>query len=273
MKRIHVVGVSPRSGTTLMTEALKTCFDIDYSTSHEDRLFTRAPGQPDIFLSKSPKDILVVGPSLKVDPQLYVICLIRDPRDVISSKHKKDPDRYWAGLKFWNYYSKELPKLYGHPRFITIRYEHFVSNPDEVQQIITNRIPFLEKTISFSRYHEEASVSGSSKEALSGVRPIKPTSIGRWTNHKARIAGQIQLHGSLTEDLITHGYEQNAHWLKKLEGVGADLTPSHFSEYWTFKDKILLRAGRFLEATRRIIETLIRRRIRITHPKKWVTKK
>lgn len=109
MKRIHIVGVSPRSGTTLLAEAIDTCFNIDYSTKHEDELFTRAPNNPDVFLSKCLKDIMIVGPSLKTDPNLFVICMIRDPRDIIVSRHSKDPNRYWAGLKFWKLYSKELP--------------------------------------------------------------------------------------------------------------------------------------------------------------------
>lgn len=271
MKRIHIVGVSPRSGTTLMTEALKTCFDIPYSTSHEDRLFTRAPGNPEIFLSKSPKDILIVGPSLKVDEHLHVICMIRDPRDIVTSKHKKEPDRYWASLKFWKLYKRPLPKLKKHPRFIPIRYENFVSNPDDVQHSISKQIPYLKKVALFSQYHKKAEVSNPSKQALSGVRPIKPTSVGRWKNHKERIAGQIKQHGPITEDLKKYGYEDDSSWRQEITDVESDLKPSHFSEYMSAWDKIVLRAGKYLEAIRRIIENLIDGRIRITHPKKWFT--
>jgi len=269
MKRIHIVGVSPRTGTTLMTEAIKTCFNVDYYTDHEDQLFTRAPGNPDIYLTKSPKDIMIVGPSLYVDPNLFVICMIRDPRDIICSKHKKDPGRYWAGLKYWKTYSKIVRKLADHPRFIPVYYEKFVSDPDEIQKMIAEKIPFLEPRINFSEYHKAAEVSDLSDEALLGVRPIKPTSVGKWKEHKERIAGQLKLHGSITQDLIEFGYEENDQWLNQLEGITPDTRQSHHSEYMTFLDKKSLTFGKYLEAFRRIIELTIKHRIRITHPKKW----
>lgn len=269
MKRIHIVGVSPRTGTTLLAEAINTCFKIDYSTSHEDELFTRAPNSPDVFLSKCPKDIMIVGPSLKIDPNLFVICMIRDPRDIIVSKHSKDPDRYWAGLKFWKHYSKEIPKLADHPRFIPIRYEDLVTEPDKVQKLISDKIPFLKKQIPFSRYHKAARVSNLSKEALGGIRPIKPTSIGKWREHKSRVAGQLQNHGPLTPDLIKYGYEKDDDWLEELKDVEPNLSQSHFSEYMSIKEILFRRTGRYLEAFRRTIECLVGYRIRITHPKKW----
>lgn len=269
MKRIHIVGVSPRTGTTLMTEAIKTCFNIDYYTTHEDQLFTRAPGNPDIYLTKCPKDIMIVEPSLYVDPHLYVICMIRDPRDIICSRHKKDPDRYWAGLKYWKTYTNIVRKLADHPRFIPVYYENLVSDPDKVQKMISEKIPFLKAEIHFSEYHKAAEVSDSSNEALLGVRPIKPTSVGKWKQHKERIAGQLELHGPITEDLIEFGYEKNDRWLNQLEGITPDTRQSHHSEYMTFLDKQSRKFGKYLEAFRRIIELAINRRIRITHPKKW----
>lgn len=269
MKRIHIVGVSPRTGTTLLAEAIKNCFNIEYATKHEDELYTRAPKNPDVFLSKCPKDIMKIKPSLKVDPHLFAICMIRDPRDIIVSKHRKDPHRYWAGLKFWKLYTKQLPSLVDKSRFTLIRYEHFVSKPDKVQDLIAQRIPFLKMKVPFSQYHKVAEVSDSSNEALGGVRPIKPTSVGEWKKNKSRVAGQLKLHGSISNDLFQFGYEKDHRWLKELENIEPNLSPSHFSEYFSFKDKILLKAGRYLEAFRRVIETLIGQRIRITHPKKW----
>lgn len=269
MKRIHIVGFSPRSGTTLMTEAMKTCFSIDCYASHEKRLFSRPEQNCDIFLTKLPGDIMIVAPSLRVDPDLYIICLIRDPRDVICSKHKKDPEHYWAGLKFWKLHSREFDKLAQHPRFIPIKYESFVSEPDTIQATIEKKMPFLEKTAPFSQYHEISSISEGSEQALGNVRPIKPASVGKWRDHKARVAGQLQLHGDITRYLIEFGYEKNDEWLKELEDIDPDLKPSHSSEFMTLKEKQQRKMGKYFEAGRRMFEQVIGRRIRITHPKKW----
>lgn len=270
MKRIHIVGVSPRSGTTLLAEAMKHCFKIDYATDHEDELYTRAPGHPEVFLSKCPKDIMKIGPSLKVDPHLYALCMIRDPRDILVSRHRKDPDRYWAGLKFWKLYTRQLPSLVNRSRFTLIRYEHFVTDPDGIQKLIAKRIPFLQEAAPFSKYHEVAEVSNPSKEALGGVRPISPASVGRWKTDLKRIAGQLKLHGSISNDLIQFGYEKDHRWLEELEDIEPDLNPSHFPEFFSRKEKFFLKAGRHVEAFRRVIECWIGKRIRITHPKKWV---
>lgn len=263
MKRIHIVGISPRTGTTLMAEAINTCYKIDCYTKHEDRLFSRAPSGSNIHLTKCPRDIMIVGPSLSVDPNLYVICMIRDPRDVICSKHKKDPDHYWTSLKFWNTYSREVDKLIDHPRFIPVWYEFFVSNPDKLQKKLSEKIPFLEEKIPFSRYHEAAEVSPSSREALLSVRPISPQSVGKWRNHKARIAGQLKLHGSITNDLIKFGYEDDDHWLNELCNIEPDFSSSHHDEYMTAKKIIFLKLGKYLEAFRRFLEQIIDHKIRV----------
>ncbi|MFO7845451.1 MAG: sulfotransferase [Balneolaceae bacterium] len=270
MNQIHIVGVSPRSGTTLLAVTMKTCFAIDYCTPHEERLFTRPAYKTNTFITKRPADIMIAGPSLKVDPNLYVICMIRDPRDIICSIHQKNPNQYWAGLKFWNVYSKKVRKLESHDRFIAIRYEQLVSNPDHVQDVLTRKIPFLKKIVPFSKYHIAAEVSDSAKQALKSLRPIKPTSVEKWKKHKERIAGQIKKHGSISEDLITFGYEDDDQWINELEGIEPDLSESHHKEYMTVKKRLGLSLGKYVEAARRIIEQIVGFRIRITHPQKWV---
>ena len=152
MKRIHIVGTGPRTGTTLMCEALIACFDIDQHTQHEDRVFNRPRVKSRIYLTKSGKDILAVRPLLNVSPDLYVICMMRDPRDAIVSRHGVDPDKYWAGLRYWKTYLRYWRQLDGHPRFTTVKYEDFVSDPDAVQQRLMDRLPFLTAKAPFSHF-------------------------------------------------------------------------------------------------------------------------
>lgn len=269
MKRIHIIGASSRTGTTLLLEVMKNCFDIDKYSEHEDRLFTRAKGSSKIFLTKFPKDAAIISPSLYLDPDLFVICMIRDPRDVICSIHHNVPNNYYVGLKYWKYFIHKIEKLQKHTRFISIKYEFFVSNPDEVQNMIMEKMPFLNKKKAFSKYHEEADISELSEKALNKIRPISPTSVGKWKNHKSRVAGQLVLHGQITDYLIKYEYEKNNDWLNVLKGHEPDLTRSHYSEFLSFYEKRLLNLGKYFEAFHRIIEQLIGRRIRITHPKKW----
>ena len=255
MKRVHIVGSGPRTGTTLMFEVMVACCEFDHFCKHEDRIFIDPPEKGDIFLTKAPQDTLVVEPILKVDPGLYVICMIRDPRDAIVSKHGTEPDRYWASLRFWKAYIPFWRRFRHHPRCITVKYEDFVSDPDKIQRILANRMPFLKMKLPFSQYHEATKPSKLSMLALGSVRPIAPLGIGKWQKHLPRVAGQIQLHGSISEDLIELGYEKDDAWMKVLLGVEPDLEKSHWPEYFTKEDVARTKHG----IGREIVKVLMRR--------------
>ena len=248
MKRIHVVGVSPRTGTTLMAEAISTCCNIEAYSRRERRVFSAPPSDANIYLSKAPKDIMTVAPILWAQPALHVVCMVRDPRDVITSMHGKDPDRYWAGLKFWNAYLPYWRKIRDHPRFTTIKYEDFVRDPDATQRRLSTKMPFLERNVPFSKYHEVARPSQYSRDALGSVRPIRPTSVGRWRDHRSRVAGQLDLHGPITEDLVAFGYEDDGSWRQELKGVQPDRGRSHHSEYFSRTDLWIRRSMGYVGA-------------------------
>ncbi len=230
MHRIHIVGASPRTGTTLLAEAMVACFDIDLHFEHEARIFARAPRPGRIFLTKAPRDILLAERAFAEMPALQLVYLLRDPRNIIVSKHRRAPDRYWAGLKFWKAYTAAARRLADHPRFTTVRYEELVTDPDGVQHQLQARLPFLDTTAPFSRFHEVAAPAEDALKALGGIRPITAPRLDQWRDHLPRIAGQMQQHGSLAGDLIEFGYEADDRWL---DGVEPDLTPSHWAEHFT----------------------------------------
>jgi hypothetical protein len=238
-----------------MAALMSSCFQIDHCIDQEERIFVRPPAEGNIFLTKCPKDILVVGPLLSVNPDLYVVYMLRDPRDIICSKHGKDPNRYWAGLRYWKTYTAYARKLQPHRRFITVRYEDLVSDPDSIQDELMQRMPFLVKKAPFSAYHHIAQPSSNYLDALGGVRPIAPVSRGNWRNHLPRVAGQLQLHGSIAPDLVEYGYEKDDAWLKELEGVTPDVGASHWPEYFDKRTIGNMRRGIYQE----VVKTLIRR--------------
>lgn len=255
MKRIHIVGTGPRSGTTLMAEAMIACFDIDIHTEHEDRIFVQLPGEGKVMLTKQPMDIMVVGPLLLVNPDLHVICMVRDPRDMIVSRHGREPSKYWASLRYWRAYVPYWRKIRHHPRVICVKYEDLVTEPDEIQRRIHQRLPFLAKKASFSRYHEVAQPSAKSIEALKSVRPISPAGVGAFRKHLGRLADQIAKHGSVSGELIEFGYEPDRSWEEVLDGVTPDDTASYLPEYFDSKELRERRKGIATE----MIKILLRR--------------
>lgn len=264
MKRIHIVGVSPRTGTTLMLEVMKVCFQIDCYSDHEDRITAWSPDECSVFMTKKPSDVVRVWPLISMDRQLHVICMVRDPRDIITSRHGSDPNQYWTGLRFWNLYTEYADSLASHPRFITVRYEDLVREPDRVQVRLMDEIPFLKKSANFSEYHEAASPSGSSKKALRGVRPISDASVGRWRNHLPRVKGQIEIHGDITTDLIKYGYEEGDSWKEALSGVDPECSESHWPERFSRDEIRKIKKGKYTQPIR-----LLARKIGV---KEWLSR-
>jgi hypothetical protein len=229
MERIHIVGAGPRTGTTLLAECMIACFEIDAFEAHEAPL-SRHRKNVDIYLTKNPVDLNIVGPRLLVDQHLHVLAMLRDPRDVIASKHAHAPDRYWAPLRFWRRHVQIIRRLKWHRRFVLIRYEELVQKPDSVQKMLMCKMPFLKQKARFSEFHNYARPSPKSVRALGSLRPIDGDSIGNWRNHLARVAGQIRIHGPISRDLIAFGYENDESWLTMLHDVLPDLSPSQFPE-------------------------------------------
>lgn len=219
MKRIHIIGSGPRTGTTLLAEVMHTCFQIDHHCEHEASICTDEPTSGEIFLTKQPGEISAVKWPLKLNPELYVLCIIRDPRDSIVSRHGSTPDSYWTGLRYWKQFVKLHPDLIGHPRFIYFKYEDFVSEPDEIQAYILRRLPFLRKLHNFTEYHFHSKPSKKSINALKSVRPIQPKGVGAWKKHLPRVKEQMHIHGDICSELIYYGYEENNDWAASLEGI------------------------------------------------------
>lgn len=246
-RHLHIVACSPRSGTTLLHEAMVTCFRVDRHYDHEIRFNLIEAHAGGILVTKRPKDVMYMRAVID-DPGVYVIYLLRDPRDVIVSRHGKNRDRYYANIRLWREMHGYARALYGHERFLEVRYETFVTQPDEVQREIAARFPWLEQLHDFSRYHEFAHVSEKSKLAMHGVRPIAPTSVGVWKQHLGRVKAQQIVHGSLTPDLVECGYETSADWERVLDDVEPDFSRSRYPEnvyFWT-------RISRRLDAMRKV---------------------
>ena len=92
---------------------------------------------------------------------------------------------------------------------------------------------FLVKKATLSRFHQITYLTIDSFDALRGVRPISCVSVGKLRNHLPRVAGQLQLHGPITKDLIVFGYETDDLWHRELSGVDPDIAESHWPDYYT----------------------------------------
>ncbi len=243
MTRVQIVG-APRSGTTLMLELMIAGFEIDGYSRTEESLLDKPHPEARIYCAKDPMDTPFVRWLLPLDPELWVIYLLRDPRDVIVSRHGRQPDLYWANLRLWRWAHESVRGLDTHPRFVCVRYEDLVREPDETQRRLAERMPFLKKRRDFSRYDESAVPSPQSLEAMRGVRRVEASSIGVWRDHRLRVAAQMRRHGDITDELIALGYETERDWLGEVELDGQEIPESFWPEVWPKKRRLRKRLKR-----------------------------
>lgn len=220
-KRIHITSSGPRTGSTLLTEVFKSCFDIDCSCDHEAPLAksNSSFGNCDKILTKLPSSTQNLDVVLKFTTNIYIICIIRDPRDMVVSKHGRFPDLYYCGLDYWFNFLKDINKLKDHPRFFIIKYEDFTRNPNLVQEKIKKKFDFLNSKHKFSDYHKHITPGKDSLLALKSFRPIESKGVGNWKNHLTRIKQQTNKHGSLTKSLMQFGYEKDDEWTQLLRDI------------------------------------------------------
>lgn len=222
MHRIHIVGSSPRTGTTLLHELVVHGFVVAGAGEHERSIFRRPRHEGEVCVTKDPQDVLVAARLLAIDPDLCFLHMVRDPRDVVVSRHGRRPERYWSTLALWKLYHTAARRAEGHPRFLTLRYEDLVRDPDAAQERIAAFLPFLKRRGAFSEVHRVATPPRAALVALGGLRAVAPDRIGSWKAHLPRVAAQIARHGSLDADLVALGYEPDGRWREILRGVAPD---------------------------------------------------
>jgi hypothetical protein len=216
-----------------MMELLVTCFVVNVFSRNEVSVLAVPPPVDfdTIICTKNPNEWAVIPQLLECDPDQYFIFMLRDPRDVIVSRHKLRPNMYWANLRQWHSSWNAIKEYINHERLIVIYYEDLVKRPDETQRQFSANIPFLKQKLLFSQYHLYSKPSRQSLIAMNNIRPINDASIGKWRDHKSRLVGQLKLHGPIASLLIKLNYETDTSWLAELDGVREDISPGFWPDF------------------------------------------
>lgn len=220
--RIHVVGSSPRSGTTLAFELLTSCFEIDKFGEHEISLFERPKAPERFYASKKPTDLIHVKRLLNWDSKLYCLLMDRDPRDVVVSQHGSRPGEYWCDFPIWERNRQIADQLSGHPRFHLCRYEDLVRDPDSEQGKIAAAFPFLIRKHAFTDFERVSQSSQAAQLALKGVRRISSNSVGSWQKDLPRVAAQLRDFPQMAQAVADAGYAEDISWARACDGVAPD---------------------------------------------------
>ena len=198
-----VIGGSGRSGTTLLLSVL-SCHPHIYAINDEPRAM--APGQhlnpmkkapfkidriyqylishpiPDHcnrWCEKTPRNVLHFDRILHhFGKGVRIINMVRDGRDVVTSRHPTDPSRYWVSPEIWARDVSAGLQVEDHPQVLTIRYEDLVNH---YEQTVRDVCDFINEEFvdDFLRYPESAHVQFN-PAWFGTARAINPASIGRW---------------------------------------------------------------------------------------------
>ncbi len=226
LRRLHVVGC-PRSGTTLMMELLWMSYSLGGRCDHELSLFDEPLIPIDLYLTKKPSDSYRLEQLLRADADLYVVAMQRDPRAVISSRHARRPDEYYCDFARWQLHQDAIDALRGHPRFVAVKFEALLANPDLEQQALESRLACLADNDGsirrgrFSEYPHGEQVTAAARQALNGVRPFDTTRLTSWQAHLPRVKQQLLLYPVLQSYLTRLGYCDDITWQASLAAVTA----------------------------------------------------
>ncbi|MEQ8360451.1 MAG: sulfotransferase [Cytophagales bacterium] len=106
------------------------------------------------------------------------IHIVRDGRDVILSRHPKDPDRYWVEPSRWINDVKKGKNLYEHPNVYTLRYRDIIMDYDDQIKEICEFLD-LELVDELKNWHSNTQVK-KNKAYYGEVKPIFKSSISKW---------------------------------------------------------------------------------------------
>lgn len=255
--RLHVVGCH-RSGTTLITELIDYGFAIDGRADHEQALWEPVPAREGIFLTKKPPDTIRIRRAFLLDPDLFVVAMIRDPRGVITSRHPSFPDVYFSSFWRWEQYARAIEALQGHPRCEVVRYEDLVADPDAVQDRLASAFAFLRPGGRFSRFPHGAAVHENAGISMRGIRAIDRGSLDRWRTELPRVKGEWLRNPQMADWLIRLGYEPDDRWTRELDGVAP-----YFGDYKNERPHLLRRFEASLRFGIKTVRYLCRRRLRV----------
>ena len=229
--RILITGCA-RSGTSLLTYLMKGFRSLHVFDTEEKnpRLIGHPSDLREPFVFKYPQGLIDPGQDFALrrsrdsyeagfrSPYLRsyvktwkVLICIRDARDVVTSRHPRQPDRYWVSpLRWIKAIERTLPLIH-QPNVVLVKYEELVCDPVRQMTCIAAFLGMDYDNNWTTCFHKDIHPGTEMSTALGGIRPIDTHSIGRWTRpeHRTRIARVYQEWGIRIESLLgALGYDK-----------------------------------------------------------------
>lgn len=248
---LHIVICGyPRSGTSLLQNMLSATTNGFSYDSFETRAAQRIH-RPGNYITKMPMDIFSIEEVISNNvhrKDILVIVVIRDIRDVLTSKHPLLPDRYFidyenswwpqdAAFTTWRKDAPGIKDIHGkivdvmrlrdeYLNTMIVKYEELVNDPDKLQMELAQRYP-INCTTAFSEFHRnkkrlayryEGRHQAKDSNLVFENRSVQTSRIAKWKNveNLEALKQEFERHPELFDILIDYGYEEDRGWFTKL---------------------------------------------------------
>ena len=210
IRQLHIIGCS-RSGTTMLHAAMSAFDDVllhpaetraAQPTLRERLAAIRGYGRAGMsltarkyFVTKrayawiEPGEIARLGARIRAE-DVGIINIVRDPRDVLLSRHKSAGNDPYVNAEHWRRSMEAADAIEAsvgpHGRFVTVRYEDVIREPRAVERTFADAFGLkLRAGAEIDKVADSLASSGMGlsdymKVAMQGVRNADPKSIGKW---------------------------------------------------------------------------------------------
>ncbi len=218
-QKVFIFGCA-RSGTTLLLNLCR-CFADTIVVDREhciDEFEFYDTGRAHVVLKRTPKCAVTLPQSVAQHPDVWIVDICRDPRDVITSVHP-GIEGYYTDFGRWMRDIQAVETILD--RHIRIRYENLVGQPSWVQRHLETTIGIMSAR-SFEEFVVVASgahLSSRSVDALGGIRPLDTRGVGRWRSsrgHIERVMKQVAEWPEMPQYLVKYGYEPDERWIQQV---------------------------------------------------------
>ncbi len=250
IKRIHIIGAS-RSGTTMLCYAM-ACFDRTLLYDRETSAWnyptlTGSLGLLAQYAGRTGPHVLVTKRGANWWRQerlerlatfarrygIFLIHIIRDPRDVLSSHHPLRHRQFYVQPEDWERSIRGASWLWhqldDYPHKLVLKYEDIVRDPQGTQALLCKRtgLRLRPGVTSWARLKENVEATqglGEMVPYMHKLRNFDPASIGKWRTNPNAVAHLEQLrygspHGVLLNEFMRiYGYQEKDGSAKDAKG-------------------------------------------------------